>query len=184
MSSTSSEHQSTGTVAHGGEAGGAFPPFDSTTYPSQLLWLAITFGLFYLLMSKVVLPRIGGILEDRRDRIAGDMAEASRLKQESEAAVASYEQALADARAQAGKMAREAADAAKASSDAARTKAEAELADKLAKAEESIDKIKQGALAQVGDIAAQTTQELVKAAIGGEAPSKDVADKAVAAVMK
>ena len=52
---TEGTHSETG--AHGGEAaGGVFPPFDSSTFASQLLWLAITFGLFYLLMSKVIVP--------------------------------------------------------------------------------------------------------------------------------
>lgn len=53
---------------------GTFPPFDGETYASQILWLAITFGLLYWIMSKVALPRLSGILEDRRDRIAGDLA--------------------------------------------------------------------------------------------------------------
>ena len=92
-------HTETG-VAHGDEhATGVFPPFDQTTFASQLLWLAITFGLFYLLMSKVVIPRIGGILETRHDRIAQDLDEASRLKAEADAAIAAYETDLAAARA-------------------------------------------------------------------------------------
>ena len=92
-------HTETG-VAHGEEhASGVFPPFDQTTFASQVLWLAITFGLFYLLMSKLVIPRIGGILETRHDRIAQDLDEASRLKAEADAAIASYEQELASARA-------------------------------------------------------------------------------------
>ena len=87
-------------VAHpGGEAHSAgFPPFDSSTFASQLLWLAISFGLFYWLLSTKVLPRISGILEARADRIARDLAEAQRLKAESDAAGAAYEAALAAAR--------------------------------------------------------------------------------------
>jgi hypothetical protein len=64
----------------------AFPPFETSTFPSQLLWLAITFGLFYLFLQKVVLPRIGGILEVRRDRIAQDLDQAARMREESDAA--------------------------------------------------------------------------------------------------
>ncbi|MFN4256988.1 MAG: prolyl oligopeptidase family serine peptidase, partial [Saprospiraceae bacterium] len=78
---------------HGGEKAG-FPPFDASTFPSQLLWLAITFGLFYLLMAKVIMPRIGGILENRHDKIAQDLDEASRSKAEADAAIAAYEQEL------------------------------------------------------------------------------------------
>src|SRR6478752_5809114 len=90
-------HTETG-AAHGGEhGGGVFPPFDSTHFSSQLLWLVITFGLFYLLMKKVIVPRVGGILEHRHDRIAQDLDEAARLKAEADAAVETYEKELAAA---------------------------------------------------------------------------------------
>ncbi len=87
-----------GAEAHGGGEHGGFPPFDPATWGSQVFWLAITFGALLLLMRRVALPRIGGILEDRANRIAGDLAEAGRLKEETDAAIAAYEQALAEAR--------------------------------------------------------------------------------------
>src|SRR4051812_32124597 len=69
-----------------------FPPFDSHTFPSQILWLVITFGLFYLFLKRVVIPRIGNILNVRANRIAQDLAQAGKLKDEADAAVAAYEQ--------------------------------------------------------------------------------------------
>ena len=66
-----------GEVIEGTETGhgeGSFPPFEPASYPSQILWLAIIFGLFYLFLKRVALPRLGGILEVRRDRIAQDLA--------------------------------------------------------------------------------------------------------------
>ncbi len=170
-------------VPHGGEhAQGAFPPFDATTFPSQLLWLAITFGLFYYLMAKMVLPRIGGILEDRRDRIAGDLAEAERLKHETDAAIAAYEQALAEARKKAHGIAQTNRDKLAAEVAAKRTAAETDLAGKLSEAEERITTIKTAALAQVGEIATETTSALVEALLG-KAPTKADTAKAVKASM-
>ncbi|KZK85197.1 ATP synthase subunit b 2 [Pseudovibrio sp. W64] len=166
------------------EEGGSFPPFDSTTYPSQLLWLVLSFGVFYWVMSKVVLPRIGGILEDRRDRIAGDMAEASRLKQETDEAIASYESALAEARKKATTMAHDARSKVKAETESARAAAEEQLAAKLSESEQSISKITAESLSHVGEIAAETTGELVKALIGGRAPAKAEVAKAVDAALK
>ena len=68
------------------------------TFASQLFWLALTFIGLYVLMAKVALPRIAAILENRRRHITDDLAAAENLKQQSSAALAAYEKALADAR--------------------------------------------------------------------------------------
>ena len=75
-----------------------FPPFDFATFPSQILWLAITFGLFYLVMKKVIVPRVGSILEDRHDRIAQDLDEAERLRSEAKKNVEKKERKLKNKR--------------------------------------------------------------------------------------
>ena len=72
------------TGEHAGEHH-TFPPFDPATFGSQLFWLVILFGLLYILMSRVALPRVGAILEERDNRIAGDLAEAARLKEATDA---------------------------------------------------------------------------------------------------
>ncbi|MEJ6781170.1 MULTISPECIES: F0F1 ATP synthase subunit B [Phyllobacteriaceae] len=159
-------HGTATTTEQGGEK--VFPPFDSTTYPSQILWLAITFGLFYLFLSKVVLPRVGGTLEVRRDRIAGDLDQAARMKSEADAAVAAYEQDLATAKAKAGAIGQEARDAAKAEAEAKRKEVEAGLEQKLAAAEARIATIKANAMKEVGSIAEDTTAAIVEALGAGK----------------
>lgn len=163
----------------GGEHGKAgFPPFEPTYFPSQLLWLAITFGLFYLFLKKVVLPRIGGILEVRRDRIAHDLDTAARLKEDADAAIAAYEQELADARAKSNRIANDARDAAKAEADAERKQVEAGLNAKLADAETRIASVRASAMKDVGAIAEETATAIVQSLVGS-------ADKAaVAAAVK
>lgn len=161
-----------GTVAtteagHGAEAHGAFPPFDSSTFPSQILWLAIAFGLLYLLMSRIALPRVGSIIADRNKRILGDLAEANRLRTESEAAAAAYEQSLAEARRNAAAIGQKARDAAKADADAERAKAEATVNEKIAQAEKQIAGSKAKAMGEVGGIAVDTAEGILKALIGG-----------------
>lgn len=171
----------TAEVQHDGGHGGAFPPFDSSTFASQILWLAITFGLFYVLMSKVVLPRVGGILEARHDKIGRDLEEANRLKADSEAAGAAYEKSLAEARKKAQSIASETRAALAASLDAKRHEAEAGLATKIAEAETRIADIKVKALAEVDGIAVETAEALVSSLIGEGVGRDDVA-AAVAAV--
>ncbi len=89
------------------EHGRGFPPFDAQNFPSQLFWLVLIFVALYLLMSKLALPRIGSILEARRRHIEDDLAEAQRLKLESDAAIVAYETALAEARARGQTLASE-----------------------------------------------------------------------------
>ena len=157
-------HTEAGAEGHGSPA---FPPFDPSHFPSQILWLAITFGLFYLFLKKVVLPRIGGILEVRSDRIAQDLEQAARMKGEADAAVAAYEQELAEAKANANAIGQKARDGARADADAERKRVEAELEQKLVAAEANIASIKAKAMGEVGGIAEDTATEIVRELVGG-----------------
>ena len=165
-------HSGTGVPA---EAHGAFPPFDPATFPSQLLWLAITFGLFYLFLKKVVMPRLGSIIDVRSDRITQDLDQAARLKGEADAAVAAYEQELTEAKAKANAIGQQANDAAKAEAEAARKKVEAALDKKLGEAEASIASIKANAMKEVGTIAEDTASAIVDALVGGKTSKAEIA---------
>lgn len=172
---TEGTNSETGALEGDAHVSGVFPPFDSSTFASQLLWLAITFGLFYLLMSRVIVPRIGGILEHRRDRIAQDLDEANRLKEEADNAIAAYEQELADARKKASAIAETAREKAKAAAEAERASTEAELGAKMADAEKSIAAIKTKALADVDTIAEDAATDVVKHLLGGTVTKAEVA---------
>lgn len=173
-------HTETGVPAEGAH-GGVFPPFDHTTYPSSLLWLVITFVIFYLVMQKAVVPRLGGILESRHSRIAQDLEEAARLKAEADAAVATYESELAAARAKANSIGAAARDAAKAKAEEDRRAVEASLAEKLKAAEARISEIKTRAFADVGSIAEDTAEAVVERLIGPSASKADIAAAVAAA---
>jgi F-type H+-transporting ATPase subunit b len=162
-------------AAHGAGHADVFPPFDPTHFPSQLLWLAITFGLFYLFLKRTALPRIGNILEVRRDRIAQDLDQAARMKDEADAAVAAYEQELAEARRKANAIGQESRDKAKAEAEAERRKVEAKLNSDLAAAEERIASIKQTAMKDVDKIATDTAAAIVQQLLGSRVDGKDVA---------
>lgn len=153
-------------VPHEAVEEGLFPPFNPESFASQLVWLAITFGLFYLFLKRVAMPRLAGIVETRSGRIAGDLDQAARLKEEADAAVAAYEQELAQARAGAMAIGQQARDAAEAEADAARKKVETELDRKLAEAEAHIASIKSSAMKDVGTIAESTASAIIEQLIG------------------
>ena len=169
-------HEAIAEMAHEGEeAHGAFPPFDPSGFASQLLWLAISFGLLYWLLSKIALPRIASILEERDNRIAADLAEAGRLKQETDAAIAAYEQALAEARQNAHGIAGEARDRTKAELDAERARIEADLESRVSAAEARIAEVKNRALADIDAIARDAASALVETLTGARADGAQIA---------
>jgi F-type H+-transporting ATPase subunit b len=170
--------QTEGTEAHG-EGHGAFPPMDTSTFPSQLFWLVIFFAALYLLMSRVALPRMAKILDARANRIEGDLAKAQKLKDETEAAVQAYEKALADARGKAQSIATETRTKMTAEMDAERSVVEKTLSAKVAEAEAAIATAKGKAMKDIGDVAAETAAEIV-AELTGTKVSKAAAAKAIA----
>jgi F-type H+-transporting ATPase subunit b len=174
----------TGAPADGHGGRHVFPPFDKTTFASQLLWLVITFGVFYLLMQKVLVPRVGGILESRHKRLAQDIDEAARLKAEADASVVTYEGELATARAKANTIGTAARESAKVKAEADRRAVEASLAEKLKAAEARIGEIKAKAFADVGSIAEETASAVVEQLIGSAAAQADVSVAVAAAAAK
>ena len=167
-------HTETG-VPHDAAHEGGFPPFDPTYFGSQLLWLAIAFGLFYIFMSRSIAPRIGSIVEGRQARISGDLAEAGKAKVAADEAVKAYEDELASAKAKANAIATTAREAAKTKADAERHASEASLQEKIAAAETRIAAIKTAALAEVGGIAEETAGAIVEQLVGSGISKSDIA---------
>jgi F-type H+-transporting ATPase subunit b len=172
-------------TSHGTEvpSKGGFPAFRVETFGSQLLWLAIAFGLLYYLMSRFIAPRIGGILEERASRISDDVAAAQAMKAEADAATASYEKALAEARANAQAIAAETRASITAKADAERKALEDKLAADLATAESTIAAARTTAMGNVRTIAVDATKAIVERLAGTAADASRV-EAAVDAALK
>ncbi len=169
-------------TAHGGEAASAsLPQLDPTWWPSQLFWLALTFGVLYWLMAGKFLPTLGGAIEERRDRIADDLDQAAEFRRQAEDAEAAYNKALADARAKAQSIAAD--TRAQMDEEIAGLQAETDeaLANQLSAAEARIASMKADASAKVREAAADTTRAVVQTLID-EAPTDDAVAKAIDAV--
>ncbi len=159
----------------------ALPPFfNQQTFSSQLVWLAICFIVLYWFLSRVALPRVGTIIEQRKQRIARDLDEATRLKEETEKAIAAYEQALAEAKAKAHAIAQETRDALQAEVNKEQEQVEQEIAAKLKEAENRIQDAKTEALSHVHEVASETTKALMNKLLGIKVPDQDL-DNAVKA---
>ena len=171
------------TGADGGHHGGGFPPFESSSFASQLVSLAIFFVLLYVIVSKLALPRVGGAIEARQNKIEGDLAEAQKLKEQSDAALKAYESELASARTRAQAIGNESRDKANAQADAERKALEEQLAAKLAGAEKTIASTRATAMSNVRGIAADAAGT-IEQQLTGLVPDAAAVNSAVDASLK
>jgi F-type H+-transporting ATPase subunit b len=152
----------------------AFSPLDPGTFVPQLVWLALTFGLLYVLLKRLILPRVGEVIEERSERIERDLKTAENLKVETEQALANYERALAEARARANALTKDLHGRLAAEIDKERAKLDAEIARKLAEAEGRIAQGKAKAMEGVGEIAGDTAGAIVARLLGREVSRDEV----------
>ena len=175
-----------GATAHTEAEGGhkaPFPPFQKDTFASQLVSLLIAFVALYVIVSRVALPRVGGVIDARQNAIDGDVAAAQRLKDESDAALKAYEGELAAARSRAQAIGTETRDKLNAASEAERKTLEEQLATKLAAAEKTIAETRESAMSNVRGIAAEAASAIVQR-LTGVLPDGGAVNSAVDASLK
>ena len=159
------------------------PQLNPLDWGPQLIWLVLTFGILYVLMKRIALPRIGSVLQARQARISGDLEAAERLHRETQEAIAAYEQALAEAKQRAHGIADQGRAKLKAEMAEEQGKLERKLGAKAAEAEKRIEKARVSALKDVNVVAADVATDIVKRLIG-LSPSSAEAEKAVVAARK
>ena len=175
-----------GTGAHTGADGGhggGFPPFESSTFASQLVSLVIAFVALYVIVSRFALPRVGGVIDARHNAIEADLAAAQKLKDESDAALKAYESDLASARSRAQAIGNENREKLNAASEVERKKLEDQLAAKLSEAEKTIAKTREAAMSNVRGIAADAASAIVQR-LTGVLPDGGTVNSAVDASLK
>jgi F-type H+-transporting ATPase subunit b len=177
------EHSALTEANPSSEHHGGFPPFQKETFASQLFWLVICFVALYVIVWKLILPRMSTIIGERRDRIAGDLAEAGRMKDAADGAMVAYEKALGDARSRAQAIAAETRDKLHAEAEANRKDLEAKLHGKLADAEKKIAATKSAAMSNVKGIAQEAASAIVNR-LTGLTPTADAVARAVEDAIK
>ena len=142
------------------------PQFDFDTFPPQIAWLVITFLALYFIMSLFALPKVGGVMEQRSNRIAGDLDEADRLRQDAERSTEIYKVSLAEARARAHAIHQETRDGVTAELEKDRRAVEVELDAKLATAEAQIAVAREKAIDGIKTVAVDSAGEIVELLTG------------------
>src|SRR5690349_8315752 len=176
------EKTSAHTETNGGHDSG-FPPFETSTFASQLVSLVVFFVALYIIVSRIALPRVGAVIDARQNKIEGDLAEAQTLKDESEAALKAYEDDLAKARSKAQAIGAETREKLSTASEAERKSLEDRLAAKLADAEKTIAATRSTAMSNVRSIAADAASAIVQR-LTGAAPDGKAVEAAVDATLK
>ena len=180
-----SHGNASGTTAHteADAHGRAFPPFQKDTFASQLVSLLIAFVALYLIVSRIALPRVGSVIDERQNKIEGDLADAQKLKDQSDSALKAYENELAAARSRAQAIGAETREKLNAASEAERKTLEDQLSVKLVEAEKTIASTREAAMGNVRGIAADAAAAIVQQLTGVLPDGKSV-DSAVAASLK
>jgi F-type H+-transporting ATPase subunit b len=173
-----------GSLAHAArDSEPGLPQLKVDTWPSQLFWLTVVFGIGYIFMARVVTPRIGSVLEERRTRLDDDLTRAREASAEAAQTRTEYEASLDEARSDAAEFARKAAADAQAKADAAEAKAGKRMATKIGKAETKLAADRVEAEGNITAIAAEAAIDTA-AQIAGVKATKAQAEKAVKAVAK
>lgn len=153
------------------------------TYTNQVAWLVLTFVLLYVVVSRLVVPRVTSVMEEREEKIAGDLDHAERLRTEAQGVRESYEASIADARLRAQQTLADAKEAAKAELARAQAKLDEKLKADADAAEARINDAKTEALKGLEGIAAEVAADMI-AKLGGGDVSADTVGKAVSAAVK
>jgi F-type H+-transporting ATPase subunit b len=155
-------------------AAGGMPQFDIAQWPGEIVWALVIFGALYWLLAKIFLPRVAAGIDEREDRISGEIGEARRLREEAQGKldIAAGELGLAKARARA--VAEEAIAEAKSAGRARRADEDAKLAATLAEADGEIDRARDEAMAHVRAIAAEIAVAMVARLTGSPASAAEI----------
>jgi len=156
-----------GSLAHGGVQKGAFPPFDTSNFAPQLVWLVLIFGVLYLLMSRLALPRVATILSTRETTIGADLDAARESQAKAQAADAQNNATLRTKKEEAQTIGREAQQKI-AAEVGALPSAEKKFAEEIAAAEARIAAEKARAMTSVEGIATEAAAAIVAKLTGAQ----------------
>ncbi len=156
------------------------PQLDPAVWPTQLIWLAITFIALYLVIWRIALPRIADVLEARQRKLDDDLKKATALKEEAETILAEYEKMRADAQASAHSVLQKAQDEMKAEAERQNSEVAAKLAKQTDEAEARIAEAKTAALSSlegtVNEVVAAATEKLIGVKAGDQEIARAVGD--------
>ena len=153
---------------------GGMPQLNPEFWVSQIFWLILTFGVLYIVLSKLILPKISANLELRKSQIQENIEAAEKQRQDSESKLKDYDDIISKSKLEAKNIFKEAREKALKSINSKKETLEKQINDEIKKAEQEINLLKKSAPDKINKIAIETSSELVKRLIGAEVNNSSI----------
>ena len=159
--------------AQSGESGG-MPQLNPEFWVSQIVWLVLTFGVLYLVLSKLILPKISENLESRKSQILENIETAESQREESEKKLKEFEKIILESKLEAKNYFNEARQKILDDINSKRLALEKDIDEEISAAEQEVNNLKIGSHEKIRNIAVETSSELIKQLIGEEANNSSI----------
>ena len=153
---------------------GGMPQLNPEFWVSQIFWLVITFGILYIVLSKLILPKISANLEYRKLQISDNIEAADKQRKESETKIKEYNEIIFNSKTEAKNILRIAKDKALKDINEKKGILDKQIDEEIQKAEDEINKLKKNAPEKISKIAIETSSELIKKLIGAEVNNSSI----------
>ena len=153
---------------------GGMPQLNPEFWVSQIFWLTFTFGFLYLVLSKLILPKISANLESRKSQISDNIEAADKQRDESDAKLKEYEEIISKSKNEAKNIYNQSREKALKDINAKRDILDKQIDEEIKKAEDEINQLRKDAPTKINKIAIETASELTKKLIGAEVNNSSI----------
>ena len=153
---------------------GGMPQLDPEFWISQIFWLTLTFGIMYVVLSKLILPKISANLELRKSQIQENIEAAEKQRENSESKIKEYDEIVLKSKLEAKNIFKDARNKAVADINIKREVLDKQIDDEIKKVEKEIDDLKKISPEKINKIAIETSSELLKKVIGAEVNNSSI----------
>ena len=159
--------------AFAAESGG-MPQLNPEFWVSQIFWLTLTFGILYVVLSKLILPKISDNLESRKSQILENIEAAEKQREDNETKLKEYEEIISKSKLEAKNIFSQAREKALKDINTKKDVLDKQIDDEIKKAEQEIKSLRDGAPDKINKIAIETSSELIQKLIGAEVNNSSI----------
>ena len=153
---------------------GGMPQLNPEFWISQIFWLTLTFGILYIILSKIILPKISSNLELRKSQIQENIEAAEKQRESSESKLKEYDDIVLKSKLKAKNIFKDAREKALKNINSKKETLDKQIDEEIKKAEQEINILKKSAPEKINKIAIETSSELVKKLIGAEVNNSSI----------